>query len=121
VARRNTGARERTMCAPHLGLPPTRPHRPLIHLAAPPPILPRTAGIEWAPDDENVLAVCAADGTTTLWDMSLEEDEEAEIALTEGGAKKAAGGNNKPKVTPSTQDARLKDIPPQLLFLHAGA
>lgn len=64
--------------------------------------------------------MCAADGTTTLWDMSLEEDEEAELALTEGGANKK-GGANKPKVTPSTQDARLKDIPPQLLFLHAGA
>ena len=30
------------------------------------------AGIEWAPDDENVLALSNADGTTTVWDMSLE-------------------------------------------------
>ena len=99
--------------------------------------------------------------------MSLEEDEEAELALTEGasrararacvcrlarvlscarsahpagcgalhpraaahtpvccpaaGGKKKGAGGNKPKVVPSTQDARLKAIPPQLLFLHAGA
>jgi len=73
-------------------------------------------GIEWAPDDENVLAVCSADGTTTLWDMSLEEDEEAELAM--GGAQ--AAGKPQQRLTPSTQDAGLKEIPLQLLFLHAG-
>ena len=59
--------------------------------------------VEWAPDDENVLAVASSDNTVTLWDMSLEEDAEAEAALGGGGG----GGDERP--TPS-----------QLLFIHAG-
>lgn len=100
--------------------------------------------IEWAPDDENVLAVASEDDTVTLWDMSLEEDEEAELALVAkkaaaaglplpaaGGAGAAAGGAaaggaaagaaaGGKSVLPSSQDPRLSDIPPQLLFVHAG-
>jgi ribosome assembly protein RRB1 len=58
--------------------------------------------VEWSPDDENVLCAACADNTVTLWDMSLEEDAEAEAALGAGGA----GGEEAP--------------PPQLLFVHAG-
>ena len=56
--------------------------------------------VEWAPDDENVLSVASSDNTVTLWDLSLEEDAEAEAALGGGGG---AGG-----------------APSQLLFIHAG-
>ena len=62
--------------------------------------------VEWAPDDENVLAVASSDNTVTLWDMSLEEDAEAEAALGGGGG---GGGGGDERPTPS-----------QLLFIHAG-
>ena len=50
-------------------------------------------------------AAAAADDTVTLWDMSLEEDAEAEAVL--GGGK--VGGGDAERATPS-----------QLLFIHAG-
>ena len=68
--------------------------------------------LEWAPDDENVFVVSCADNTVTLWDMSLEADEDAELALAARGAGTAQ--------LPSTRDPRLADIPAQLLFIHAG-
>jgi ribosome assembly protein RRB1 len=67
--------------------------------------------VEWAYDDENVLAVASEDNQVTLWDMSLEEDEEAEMVMLGKGAASAV---------PSTRDPRLAEIPPQLLFIHAG-
>jgi ribosome assembly protein RRB1 len=51
-----------------------------------------------------VLAVASSDNTATLWDMSLEEDAEAEAALGGGGG--GDGGGTR--------------VPPQLLFVHAG-
>lgn len=59
--------------------------------------------VQWAPDDENVLCVASEDNTVTLWDMSLEEDAEAEMAFA--GKKDATG---------------LDNVPAQLLFQHAG-
>ena len=67
--------------------------------------------VQWAFDDENVLAVASEDNQITMWDMSLEEDEEAEMAML---------GKSGAKAVPSTKDPKLSDIPPQLLFLHAG-
>jgi len=52
-----------------------------------------------------VLAVASSDNTVTLWDMSLEEDAEAEAVLGGGGGGAAA-------------DER--PTPSQLLFIHAG-
>lgn len=37
--------------------------------------------VEWAYDDENVLVVASEDNQVSVWDMSLEQDEEAEMAL----------------------------------------
>jgi ribosome assembly protein RRB1 len=59
--------------------------------------------LEWSPDDENVLCVASADDTVTLWDMSLEEDADAEAAMGGGGG--GGGGTVEPA---------------QLLFVHAG-
>ncbi len=50
--------------------------------------------------------------------MSLENDDEAELALGArggGGGGGGAGGG-----VPSSRDARLADVPPQLLFVHQG-
>jgi ribosome assembly protein RRB1 len=51
--------------------------------------------LEWDPYDESTIAVSGADGQITIWDMSVEKDEES---------------------GPSDVD----DIPPQLLFVHQG-
>ena len=68
--------------------------------------------VEWSPDDENILVVASEDNTATLWDMSLEEDAEAEAALR-GGAGAAGGGGG-------GGGGGEDGIPRQLLFLHAG-
>jgi ribosome assembly protein RRB1 len=53
--------------------------------------------VEWHPTDESMLAVSSADNQVTIWDLSVEEDEEA-----------------------MTADPRLRQLPPQLLFIHQG-
>ena len=80
--------------------------------------------LEWAPDDENVFAVSSADNQVTMWDMSLEADDDAEIALARRGAgeeeDEGAAAAAASAALPSSRDPRLADIPPQLLFIHAG-
>lgn len=51
--------------------------------------------VEWHPTDDSVVAVAAADNTLTLWDLAVEHDD-AESKYT----------------------ADVKDVPPQLLFVH---
>jgi ribosome assembly protein RRB1 len=55
--------------------------------------------VEWHPTDESVFAASAADDQVTLWDLSVEQDDE------EMGD--AAAGNE-------------RHIPSQLLFVHQG-
>ena len=57
--------------------------------------------IEWLPTDDSVVAVACADSTATLWDLSVEIDDEeygreTGLGLGEGAEK----------------------VPPQLLFIH---
>lgn len=54
--------------------------------------------IEWAPQDESVLCLSSADNQTTIWDLSVEADDE------DMGAA----------------DPALAEYPPQLLFIHQG-
>ena len=56
--------------------------------------------LEWAPHDESVLCVSSEDNQVTVWDLSVEADDED----TTDDAKDPAGG----------------DFPPQLLFIHQG-
>lgn len=51
--------------------------------------------IEWHPTDDSIMAVAAGDSTVTLWDLAVELDDEE---------SKDTGG--------------VKDVPPQLLFVH---
>ena len=51
--------------------------------------------LEWHPTDDSIISVCAGDNTLTLWDLAVELDD-AESRYT----------------------ADVKDVPPQLLFVH---
>ncbi|CRK21165.1 hypothetical protein BN1723_012270 [Verticillium longisporum] len=51
--------------------------------------------VEWHPSDDSIIAVAAGDNTVTLWDLAVELDDEE---------SKDTGG--------------VKDVPPQLLFVH---
>lgn len=51
--------------------------------------------VEWHPTDDSIMAVAAADNTVTLWDLAVELDDEE-----------------------SKDTAGIKDVPPQLLFVH---
>ena len=51
--------------------------------------------VEWHPTDDSIVAVCAGDNTLTLWDLAVELDDEE-----------------------SRYTADVKDVPPQLLFVH---
>ncbi|ROT38117.1 ribosome assembly protein RRB1 [Sodiomyces alkalinus F11] len=51
--------------------------------------------VEWHPTDDSIIAVAAGDNTVTLWDLAVELDDEE---------SKDTGG--------------VKDVPPQLLFVH---
>jgi len=56
--------------------------------------------IEWSPLESSTLAVSGADHQLTMWDMALEDDPEADRAVR--------GRSD------------LRDIPPQLYFVHQG-
>ena len=51
--------------------------------------------VEWHPTDDSIVAVAAGDNTLTLWDLAVELDDEE-----------------------SKDTADVKDVPPQLLFVH---
>lgn len=51
--------------------------------------------VEWHPTDDSIVAVAAADNTVTLWDLAVELDDEE-----------------------SKDTAGVRDVPPQLLFVH---
>lgn len=68
--------------------------------------------LEWAPHDESVLCVSSADNQVTIWDLSVEADEES------GGVH---GGETLPAAAERGDAAELSQIyPPQLLFIHQG-
>lgn len=58
--------------------------------------------VEWHPTDDSVVAVAAGDGVVTLWDLSVEFDDEEGMGA---GSGKAGGG-------------RDDGVPPQVLFMH---
>jgi len=57
--------------------------------------------VEWHPKDFSVLASSGADNQIALWDLAIEQDPEQE--------------KNR-----ENSDEELKDVPPQLLFIHQG-
>ncbi|KAH9614060.1 hypothetical protein KSS87_017631 [Heliosperma pusillum] len=61
--------------------------------------------IEWSPHEASTLSVSSADNQLTIWDLSLERDEEEEAEFK---------AQTEDKVNAPT------DLPPQLLFVHQG-
>ncbi|KAJ9180728.1 hypothetical protein P3X46_008940 [Hevea brasiliensis] len=61
--------------------------------------------IEWSPHEASVLAVSSSDNQLTIWDLSLEKDEEEEAEF---------------RAKTNEQVNAPADIPPQLLFVHQG-
>ncbi|BFG39744.1 hypothetical protein CerSpe_260170 [Prunus speciosa] len=61
--------------------------------------------IEWSPHEASTLAVSSSDNQLTIWDLSLENDEEEEAEF---------------KAKTKEQVNAPKDLPPQLLFVHQG-
>ncbi|EER10846.1 glutamate rich WD-repeat protein, putative [Perkinsus marinus ATCC 50983] len=61
-----------------------------------------TASVDWHPYDETLLAVASADNTVSLWDMSVEADDDEEA---QGGQGHLEGE---------------EDYPAQMMFLHQG-
>lgn len=54
------------------------------------------SSVEWHPTEDSIFAASGRDNQITLWDLSVEEDDE------------------------EIQGQGLKDVPPQLLFCHHG-
>lgn len=61
--------------------------------------------IEWSPHEASTLAVSSSDNQLTIWDLSLEKDEEEEAEF---------------KAQTREQVNAPADLPPQLLFVHQG-
>lgn len=61
--------------------------------------------IEWSPHEASSLAVSSSDNQLTIWDLSLERDEEEEAEF---------------KARTQEQVNAPEDLPPQLLFIHQG-
>ncbi|XP_058097713.1 protein HEAT STRESS TOLERANT DWD 1-like [Magnolia sinica] len=61
--------------------------------------------IEWSPHEPSTLAVSSSDNQLTIWDLSLERDEEEEAEF---------------KAKMKEQANAPQDLPPQLLFVHQG-
>lgn len=57
--------------------------------------LGQITSVEWHPTDDSIVSVCSGDNTLTLWDLAVELDDEE-----------------------SKYTADVKDVPPQLLFVH---
>lgn len=62
--------------------------------------------IEWHPSEDSVFAASGADEQVTLWDLSVEQDDDET-------------GRRQTDVSPAERK-NLKDVPPQLLFVHQG-
>jgi ribosome assembly protein RRB1 len=58
--------------------------------------------IEWHPTEDSAFVASGSDDQITIWDLAVEEDQD------ETG------------VSTQDQDPAMKEVPPQLLFVHQG-
>ena len=59
--------------------------------------------VEWHPTDSSVFAASGSDDQLTLWDLSVEQDED-----------------EAPVQNATTASGEVLDVPAQLLFVHQG-
>lgn len=71
--------------------------------------------LEWAPHDESVLTVASADNQVTVWDLSVEADDDVATS-----AAKAADAGAGASLGHEEGDDFFDNFPPQLLFIHQG-
>jgi len=62
--------------------------------------------IEWHPTEDSIFVAAGADEQITLWDLSVEQDDDEAGAAT----KEIVGADGQ----------KLRDVPPLLLFVHQG-
>lgn len=62
--------------------------------------------VEWHPSDTSVFAASGSDDQVTLWDLSVEQDEDEQPITS--------------TLDPSTGQPINVNVPPQLLFVHQG-
>ena len=73
--------------------------------------------VEWNSNDSTVFAASSEDNKLTLWDLAVEKDDKDMLTNNDPN-------NNEMSVdadeNEKMMDEMLKDIPPQLLFIHEG-
>ena len=72
--------------------------------------------IEWSPHDESVLVCSSEDEQVSVWDLALEDDQEVAASSAAAATTTASAG----PVAAVDETGRRVEIPPQLLFAHAG-
>eukprot|EP00762_Andalucia_godoyi_P000204 ANDGO_02396.mRNA.1 Glutamate-rich WD repeat-containing protein 1 len=76
--------------------------------------------IEWHPTDSSVLAVSSDDDQITLWDLSVERDDSASKTAQTPEAVEEEERVQGMRIVGSDHDEDVKDVPPQLMFVHQG-
>ena len=72
--------------------------------------------VEWNANDSTVFAASSEDNKITLWDLAVEKDDKDLTNNNDLDEKDQMETSSKNE----NQDDMLKDIPPQLLFIHEG-
>ncbi|XP_077973046.1 glutamate-rich WD repeat-containing protein 1-like [Styela clava] len=65
--------------------------------------------VEWHPNESSIFAAAGADNQVTQWDLAVEPDNQVAMECENNDSEQNNNNNEK-----------LKDIPPQLLFIHQG-
>ena len=77
--------------------------------------------VEWNANDSTVFAAASEDNKITLWDLAVEKDDkELDNQLDENENKMDTAETSSKKSQTNNNEDLLKDIPPQLLFIHEG-
>lgn len=63
--------------------------------------------VEWHTSDNSVFAASGADDQVTLWDLSVEQDEDEAPIVQQADITNGSNGSD-------------PQVPPQLLFVHQG-
>jgi ribosome assembly protein RRB1 len=73
--------------------------------------------VEWNANDSTVFAASSEDNKLTLWDLAVEKDDKDMLTSNDpNNNEMSVDADESEKV----MDEMLKDIPPQLLFIHEG-